>query len=256
MHTDTQPDTAKGESDTATDTQTSDLTPTKPKPNTSKVFVELVVCIIIPTLILKKLSGDDMAGPMGAFLLAISLPLGMAIYEFYQEKKVGLVAAIGFISILLTGSIGLLKLPKEYIAYKEALIPGVFALLALASTWTTRPLIRLFLYNEMIMDTEKVARKLAARGHTLKFEQVMKKATWILAGSFVLSSILNFVLAKIIIVSETGSAEFNSELGTMNLLSYPVIMLPCMIVTIYALFYVVRNIRQLTGLTMEDIIHQ
>jgi intracellular septation protein A len=228
----------------------------KPKQNTSKVFVELIVCIIIPTLILKKLSGDDMAGPMGAFLLAISLPLGMALYEFYRERKVGLVAAIGFISILLTGSIGLFKLPKEYIAYKEALIPGVFALLAFISTRTKRPLIRLFLYNDMIMDTEKVAHELATRDNTDQFEQVMRNATLILAGSFILSSILNFVLAKIIIVSETGSAEFNSELGTMNLLSYPVIMLPCMVVTIYALFYVVRNIKRLTGLTMEDIVHQ
>ena len=97
------------------------------KSNNSKVFIDLVICILIPTLILKKLSGAENLGPTLAFALAISLPLAMAIYEMVTERKVGLVSAIGFISILLTGGIGLLKLPKEYIAYKEALIPSVFA---------------------------------------------------------------------------------------------------------------------------------
>lgn len=230
--------------------------PAKKKANTNKIFIDLFVCILIPTLILKKLSGVDNLGPTLAFLLAISLPLSMAIYEMVTEKKVGLVAAIGFISILLTGGIGLLKLPKEYIAYKEALIPSVFALAAIISTYTSKPLVRLFLYNDMIMDTDKVAEKLTSSGHQPEFDDAMKKATLMLAASFVLSAILNFVLAKVIIVSETGTEAFNSELGTMNLLSYPVIVLPCMVVTIYTMFYVIRNIRRLTGLTLEEIVHQ
>lgn len=224
--------------------------------STSKVWIDLIVCILIPTLILKKLSGAEQLGPTYAFALAISLPFTMAVYEMITDKKVSLVAAIGFISILLTGGIGLLKLPKEYIAYKEALIPSVFALLAIASTYTKKPLVRLFLYNEMLMDTERVGKELEARKRTKDFDQVMIKATKMLAASFVLSAILNYVLAKVIVVSETGTEAFNSELGTMNLLSYPVIMVPCMVITMYALFYVVRNIKHLTGLELEQIVHQ
>ncbi len=230
--------------------------PISKKNANNKIFLDLFICILIPTLILKKLSGEDNLGPTLAFALAISLPLAMAIYEMVVEKKVGLVSAIGFISILLTGGIGLLKLPKEYIAYKEALIPSVFALAAIASTYTTKPLVRLFLYNDMIMDTQRVAKQLKSNGHEAEFDGVMKKATLILASSFVLSAVLNFVLAKVIIVSETGTEAFNDELGTMTLLSYPVIVLPCMVVTIYTLFFVVRNIRRLTGLKLEDIVQQ
>jgi len=226
------------------------------KNTNKKVFVDLIICILIPTLILKKLSGPENLGPTYAFALAISLPLAVAVYEMVTERKVGLVSALGFISILLTGGIGLLKLPKEYIAYKEALIPSVFALAAIISTYTTKPLVRLFLYNEMIMQTELVAAKLEQNQRESEFAQVMNKATMMLAASFLLSALLNFILAKVIIVSETGTAAFNDELGTMNLLSYPVIVLPCMVVTIYTLFYVVRNISRLTGLEMEQIVRQ
>jgi len=229
---------------------------TKKKSGSNRIFVDLVVCMLIPTLILKKLSGDDMLGPNYALIAALSLPLIVGIWGFISERKIGFVPALGFISILLTGSIGILKLPKEYIAYKEALIPGLIAIATVISTYTKYPLIRTFLYNDTFMDTDKVSAKLAEANKTDEFDQMMVKATWMLASSFVLSSILNFLLAKWIVVSESGTDAFNSELGTMNLYSYPVIVVPCMIITMFAMFYVFRNIRKLTGLGMEDLVQQ
>jgi len=226
------------------------------KPGTGKLFIDLIVCIIIPTLILKKLSGDDMLGSNWALVAALSLPIGVGIYEFITTRKIGFVPALGFISILLTGGIGLLKLPKEYIAIKEALIPLVLAVATLVSTYTRYPLIRTFLYNDMVMDTDKVAMHLKQSNKETEFDQMMIKATWMLASSFLLSAVLNFLLAKWLIVSPSGTPEFNSELGTMNLMSYPVIVLPCMVITMFALFYVMRNIKRLTGLGLEDVIRQ
>jgi len=75
-----------------------------------------------------------------------------------------------------------------------------------------------------------------------------------LAASFFLSAILNYLLAKFIVTSPSGTAEFNDQLGSMNLWSYPVIVLPCMVVMIYAMFYIFRNITKLTGLTLEDVV--
>ena len=225
----------------------------KKRPGAGKLFVDLFLCILIPTLILKKLSGEEMLGSTYALIVALSLPLLVGIYEFFQDKKINFVPALGFISILLTGGIGILELPKEYIAIKEALIPLVLAIATLLSSYTRYPLIRTFLYNDLVMDTEKVADHLQENRTTEDFDQVMVKATWMLAASFTLSAILNYLLAKWIVVSPSGTAEFNSELGTMTLMSYPVIVLPCMVITMYALFYVLRNIRRLTGLTLEDI---
>ncbi|NND82762.1 MAG: MFS transporter [Gammaproteobacteria bacterium] len=230
--------------------------PGRRKSNTNKVFVDLFICILIPTLILKKLSPDDMLGSNWALVAALSLPLLVGIYEFIQERKIGFVPALGFISILLTGSIGLLKLPNQYIAIKEALIPLVLAIATLVSSYTKYPLIKTFLYNDIVMDTARVARKLEADSKEKEFDQVMVNATYMLASSFTLSAVLNYLLAKWIVVSPSGSAEFNSELGTMNLMSYPVIVLPCMVITMYALFYVIRNVTRLTGLKLEDIMHQ
>ena len=233
-----------------------DNTLAKKKPSSSRLLIDLVVCILIPTLILKKLSDDAMLGTNWALILALSLPLAMGIWEFIENKKVSLVPALGFISILLTGSIGLLRLPKEYIAIKEALIPAVLAVVTILSTYTKYPLVRTFLYNDTIMETDKVAHHLQASNKQAEFDQMMVKATWMLASSFVLSAVLNYLLAKWIIISPSGTAEFNSELGTMNLYSYPVIVLPCMVITMFALYYVINNINKLTGLTLEDVIRQ
>ena len=226
------------------------------KSGSSRIFVDLVVCMLIPTLILKKLSGDDMLGPNYALIAALSLPLLVGLWGFISERKIGFVPALGFISILLTGSIGILKLPKEYIAYKEALIPGLIAIATVVSTYTKYPLVRTFLYNDTFMDTNKVSTILAERQKTAEFDSMMVKATWLLASSFVLSSVLNFLLAKWIVVSESGTDAFNNELGTMNLYSYPVIVVPCMVITMFAMFYVFSNIRKLTGLKIEELVQQ
>jgi intracellular septation protein A len=228
-----------------------------PKKNSSNnIFIDLVACVLIPTLILKKLSGDDMLGPNLALIAALILPLSVGIWGFVKDRKISFVPALGFISILLTGSIGILQLPKEYIAYKEALIPGILAIATVLSTYTKYPLIRTFLYNDAFMDTEKVSQRLRELDKQNEFDSMMVKATWMLASSFILSSVLNYVLAKWIVVSESGTDAFNSELGTMNLYSYPVIVVPCMVITMFALFYVMKNIKQLTNYSLEDLVQQ
>jgi len=223
------------------------------KPSMNKLIIDMVFSIFIPVLVLRKFSGEDSLGPTYALVVALAFPLAIGIYEFIKDKKVGIIPSIGFVSTLLTGGIGVLQLPKDYIAIKEALVPLGFGVAVLLSTFTKSPLVRTFIYNDMLMETEKVAEKVDAIGKTEEFDQVMKTATWILAASFLLSSILNYVLAKIIIVSETGTEAFNQELGTMTLISWPVIALPSMIVTLYALYFVISRILKMTGFTLEDI---
>lgn len=220
------------------------------------MFIELIVCILIPTLILKKLSGDEHLGTNLALIFALSLPLAFGIYEFIESKKIRFVPALGFISIMLTGGIGILQLDVKYIAIKEALIPAILGIATVLSTYTKYPLIRTFLYNDAVMQVDKVAEKLQADEKTSEFDQMMVKATWLLASSFLLSAILNYVLAKVIVVSPAGTEEFNDQLGTMSLMSYPVIVVPCMIITLFALYYVIKNIKRLTGFELEEIINQ
>jgi hypothetical protein len=156
---------------------------------------------------------------------------------------------------LLTSSIGLLELDSKYIAIKEAAIPLIIGIGTIVSLKTPYPLVKTFIYNDKILQIDKVNAALAEHKSEVLFEQALKVATYILAGSFLLSAILNYVLAKVIVTSPSGTPEFNDQLGTMNLLSYPVITIPCVIVMIIAMMYLFKKIKSLTGLELEDIVH-
>ena len=231
------------------------ISPKKP-PSQSRLLAELVFCIVLPTLILKKFSGEDSLGVTMSLVVALSLPVAFAIYHFNQERKIGLVPALGFISILLTGIIGLLELGPEYLAIKEAMIPALIGIATLISLKTPYPLVKTFLYNDMVMQTDKVDAELMARDNKSAFEQALKNATYLLAGSFLLSAILNYTLAKWIVTAQAGTEAFNDQLGTMTLLSYPVIVLPSMILMIVAMVYLFKQIKKLTGFGFEDVLNQ
>lgn len=242
-------------SENTIDTSTQPKKPAQ-KQQTSHLLLELAICVILPTVILKYLSGDDSLGPVYALIFGLSFPLLFGIYQFIIERKFGFIPALGFISILLTSGIGLLELDAKYIAIKEASIPLIIAIGTIVSLKTKYPLVKTFIYNDKILQIDKVDEALDKSNNQGAFERVLKTATYILAGSFMLSAALNYALAKYIVVSPSGTAEFNDELGTMNLLSYPVITIPCVIVMIYAMLYLFKHIKRLTGLDFEDIIHQ
>lgn len=225
------------------------------KPSSGNLLLELVLCVILPTLVLKYLSPEDQLGPVYSLVLGLSLPLGYGLHQFFKEKKFGFIPVLGFISILLTSSIGLLELDSKYIAIKEAAIPLIIGIGTIVSLKTPYPLVKTFIYNDKILQIDKVNDALSARNNHAIFNAALKTATYILAASFLLSAILNYVLAKIIVTSPSGTPEFNDQLGTMNLLSYPVITIPCVIVMIIAMMYLFKQIKKLTGLELEEIIH-
>lgn len=222
----------------------------------SKVWIELGLCVILPTLILKYLSPEDRLGPVYGLVLGLSIPLLYGLHRFYEERKFGLIPALGIISLMLTGGIGLLQIDSKYIAIKEAAIPLLLAIGAIVSLRTRYPLVKTFIYNDTILNIQKVDQALIDHQSKGLFEQALKNATYILAASFLLSSALNYALARYVVTSPSGSPEFNDEIGTMALLSYPVITIPSVSVMFYAMFYLFRQIKKLTGLAIEDIIHQ
>jgi hypothetical protein len=227
-------------------------TPPQAKEN---MWANLLVNLVIPTLILTKGSNEAYLGPTLGLVVALAFPLGYGIYDYLRTRKINLFSALGLISVLLTGGMSLLKLPAEYIAIKEAAIPGLLGLATLISIYTPYPLIRTFLYNDKVMQVEKVRQALAHYNTSDAFENTLKNATYILASSFFLSSILNYGLAKYLLKSPPGTEAYNTELGTMTALSLPVITIPSMLVMFIALFYLFRSITRLTHLTWEDILN-
>lgn len=219
------------------------------------LLVNLAFNIIIPTLILTKLSGGEYLGTRLALVTALLFPLGYGARDFIVTRKVNLFSALGFVSVLLTGGISLMELSPAYIAIKEAVIPAIFGLTTLISLKTPYPLVKTFIYNDAILDIAKIATELATRNNTPCFERLLVRASWLLAGSFLLSSMLNYLLATILLTADPGTVEFNEQLGKMTALSFPVIAVPAMIVMAGAMLYLFSGIKKLTGLDFEEIIH-
>ena len=70
----------------------------------------------------------------------------------------------------------------------------------------------------------------------------------------VFSATANYLLAKMIVTSPAGTVEFNEQLGEMTALSYPVIAIPSTIMLIAIMFYTVKVITRLTGLSFEQVL--
>lgn len=216
----------------------------------------ILLNIVIPSIILMKFSSEDRLGPLYALITALAFPIAYGIYDYYDRKKINFFSILGLVSTSLTGIFTLIKLPPEWIAYKEAAIPLIIGISIVGSMKTKFPLVQKILYNDAILNVEKINSLLEAGNNKAAFGKILAKTSYLLAFSFFLSAALNFALAKYLLVSEPGSEAFNEELGQMTLLSYPVIVLPSMVIMIIALFTMISGIKKLTGLTLEDVINQ
>lgn len=217
-------------------------------------LISILINIVIPAVILVYLAKESYLGPKVGFIVAFSFPLGYGILDFFKHRKFNLISVLGVINVLLSGGIGLLKIDNHWFAVKEAAIPGIIGLMALGSLKTRFPLIRTLLYNKMIINTGRVDAELQTRQNVEKFNSLLYKSTLFISGSFFLSSILNYVLAKAIVVSQPGTAAYNQELGKMTLLSYPVIVVPSMIIMGFTIWFLLRGIKDLTDLKLENIL--
>ncbi|MES2821462.1 MAG: VC0807 family protein, partial [Pseudomonadota bacterium] len=223
----------------------------KPRP-----LIDLLVSILLPSLILMKLSGEQYLGPVDALLLALAFPLVWGTFELIKYRKFNFIALLGLVSVLLTGGIGLLQLDTQWLAVKEAAIPGLIGLVVLASTRTRYPLIRTLVFNESILNIEKIQQQLAQKGNTALFDRRLLSATYWLSGTFFFSAGMNYGLAKWIVSSPAGSAAFNEELGRLTLVSYPMIAIPSMLMMMGIFYWLWRTLHGLTGLALEDVLDQ
>lgn len=217
----------------------------------------LIINIILPALILMK--GAKWATKLGLeltsvhiLLIALALPLGYGLYDLFIKKEKNFISVLGFVSILLTGIVGVFELPTEFIAIKEAAIPFIIGCVLLVSNYTAYPLAPKFLYNDDIFDKKTINAHLND-SEELILKKNIKKASFYLFLSFILSAILNYAVAKYFVTSPAGTEAFNNEMGKMSLYSYPIIVVPSMLIMIAIIRYIYMSIKKLTGLSSDDI---
>lgn len=186
------------------------------------------------------------------FAAALAFPLVYGVYDLASRRKWNVFSIIGLLSVILTGGIGLLKFSREWMIVKEGAVPLVLGAAVLITAATRKPLAKIILMNDSVVNVGRIDAALAERGTSSAFDAALKKATYIVAASFILSSALNFGLAAWIYQSEPGTEAFNAEVGKMTALSFPVIVLPTMAILIYAMYKLFGAITECTGLSVED----
>lgn len=190
-----------------------------------------------------------------ALVVALLFPIIYGGMDLVRNKKFNFISALGFISVLLTGGIGLLELDTRWLVLKEALIPGLIGLAVLGSTFTRYPLMQKLVLNDTVLNLSLINERLKENGQSEAFERCLMSSNYLFASTFAFSSAMNYFLATWIVTSPSGTAAFNEELGKMTLYSYPMIAIPSMLMMFGIFYYIWRQVRTMTSLETEQIFH-
>ena len=231
-----------------------------PNPSTSpkreNLFLNIIFNVILPTMILSWASGDEWFGPTWGLVVALLFPTSYGIMDFVKRRKYNFISIIGFTSVLITGGFALMEMNAFWFAVKEAAIPAIIGISVLLSMQTKMPLVKEFLYNPQIMNVERIATALDERQTHSSFTSLLRGASRLLAGSFFISSVLNYFLARYLLVSPPGSEAFNGDLAKMQLWSWPVIVVPSMAMMMFALWRFIKGLQTATGLKLEELLNE
>ena len=230
--------------------------PTKPREKAENLLLNLIFTVAIPTAILSWGSKPNFLGPRLGLLVALAFPVGYGIYDFNKRRKANFIAIVGFASVLISGGFGLAKLDGFWFAVKDAAIPLVLGASVLFSMRTKAPLVKSILFNPQVLDVDKVTAALQAKNNERAFAKLLDKSSYLLAISFLLSAILNYLLARYLLVSPPTTEAFDQELAKMHLWSWPVIVIPSMLMMMYAFWKLLDGLGELTGYTIDDILPQ
>jgi len=228
------------------------MTEAKHKPENP--LISIVVNIVIPVAVLSLLSKEKYLGPVWALVVGLAFPIGYGLRTLIRDRKADFMSMIGIFSVTLTGVFGILKLPPQWVAVKEAAIPLIMGLAIIASLKTPFPLIKKILMTEALFDVQRLKDALREKGNEILFEKRLVGLTWGFASSMFLSAGLSYVLAKMVLKSEPGTEAYTAELGKMTGLSNVVVLIPVMIVMIWVLNKLFDTLIELTGLKLDDLL--
>ncbi len=217
-------------------------------------FINILVNIVIPSIILSKLTKPEYLGFVYGFIAALAFPLLYGLSDLIQKRKVNFFSLLGLINTLLTGGIGLLELDKFWMIVKETAIPLIMGIVVLASQKTRWPLVKTFL--NQILDLEKIRESFKQKGLEEKLEKRLNIFGLLLGSTFFVSALLNYILAKAVITGAPGTQEFAESVADMLKYSFPAITIPMAIMVGLILYFLFSSIKKDTDLEIEKVIRQ
>ena len=234
------------------------------KNQNKRSLYELIFTIIIPVLLLNKLSDRfEENGPLIALLVALSFPIAYFLWDYLKTRHVSIISILGFVNILLTGGFALFELTSIWFAVKETSIPLLIGAGVAFTAFSKKPFINMILSNEDIIQTNLIEEKLEERQSRPSYQGHLKTLTLYFAGTFLVSAILNYVLA-INIVTEIpadilGEARLkirNEQIADLTWKSYVVILAPSMAMLGFIMWKANSVIKECTGLNLEQVLRK
>lgn len=220
-------------------------------------LVSILFNIVIPVIVMTKMNGTEgtfALGPKVSLAVAVSFPLIYGIVHFVRSRQVNFISVLGFVSVLLTGVLGLMELSPVVMAIKEASVPLIIAVVVFVSIKLGKNVVYSLFFNEDIVDVDRIYSALDERNSREEFDKMFRSSSYWVVVSFLLSSILNFTLARIILQSQPGTEAYTEEIGKLTGLSFPIIAVPCTIILVVVMFYILKQTTKLTDIPLEEML--
>ena len=191
------------------------------------------------------------------FFIAILFPLLYFIFDLLTRKNINIISILGFVNVLLNGGIGIfgpaLGLSKNWFIIKEGMVPLIIGCVLFIMTKYKRESFHKFILNDAIFKTEKIKNNIESN-FTVQFELALEKAGKYFIAGFFISSLIQFILASVIVVSNPGDPSFNEQVSTMTWVSYLAVLVPTIFVIGRGYMQLIKDLENLTFLKKEDFL--
>jgi len=237
--------------------------------NPSQNLQELVFSLLLPIMALTKLShtGDKFwhLGPQVGLAIALALPIGYGIYFFSKTRKFSMMSVLGLVSVLATGLItiylwnkdGTIK-PEAPLLFgaKEAIIPLILG----AAILLNSKLFKSLFYQPAIFNIELIEEQVNEKQQQASYVKALQMSLMIFAGSFFLSAVLNWFVAQYFLSeidynASDSLALYNAAIAKITGWGFLIIGVPAIITSCLAIFFLIKQLKAITGLSIDDILH-
>jgi hypothetical protein len=230
-----------------------ELIPAKEQPHP---LADLLLTVILPSVVLESLSKPERLGPAWALAVALILPLGFGLYCFVKKRGLNFFSVLGLVAVIVTGGLGLLNLDPIWFALKEAAFPVFLGLAFPLSFYWKKPLVNELLLNPQVINQRLLFGALNSPEKQQRFQSLMGRASWMLAGTMLMSAVANALLVLFYLKGTVpGTEDYTQAIGRQNWVGFIVIGVPMLAVTMALLFWLLRRIQGITGLERDDLMN-
>ena len=227
-----------------------------PSPHQPNPIVEIVLTVALPSMALDYLSETERLGPVWALVVSMLFPLGFGVWSWLKHSSWNALSALGLITVLLSGGLGLLKLDAFWFAVKESAMPVFLGMAFPLSHRWGKPLINSMIMQPQLVNVRSLNAALEEPEKRARFNTALLGASWHLGLGMVASAVANFFLAMWILGGkEPGTPAFVKGVGTLNWSSTVLIGAMLMGIMMLVMIRFLRQVEGITGLDRDDLLN-